>query len=80
MIFISNVHGKESINSKAQAIGCKAGLCGSGWGAKPGLIGNTFEIKEQLKAAGARWDGLYKAWSFSDWAALDTALNHVIGA
>lgn len=79
-MFIANVHGQEAINTKAQSIGCKAGLCGSGWGAKPGLVGNTFDIKDQLKAAGARWDSLNKAWSFQDWAALQAALNTIIAA
>jgi len=79
-MFISNVHGQEVINSKAASIACTAGLCGSGWGAKPGLTGNTFGIKEQLKAAGARWDGLNKAWAFADWAALEAALDAIIAA
>lgn len=76
-MFISNVHGKESINTKAASIGCKAGLCGCGWDAKPGLTGNTFDIKDQLKAAGARWDGLNKAWSFASWEALEAAIDSI---
>jgi hypothetical protein len=79
-MFISNVHGQEVINSKAASIDCKAGLCGYNWGAKPGLTGNTFGIKDQLKAAGARWDGMNKAWSFEDWAALEAALDTIIAA
>lgn len=76
-MFISNVGGKEAINSKAQTIGCKAGLCGSGWGANPGLIGNTFEIKDALKAAGASWDSLNKAWAFASWEALEAAIDSI---
>lgn len=79
-MFIGNVHGQEVINSKAASIGCTAGLCGSDWSAKPGLIGKTFEIKEQLKAAGARWDGLNKAWAFIDWTALEAAIDTIIAA
>lgn len=79
-MFISNVYGQEVINSKAASIECKAGLCGEGWGAKPGLTGNTFGIKDQLKAAGARWDGFNKAWYFQDWSDLEAALNSVISA
>lgn len=75
------VHGKESVNTLAQQIGCKAGECihGSGYG-RPGLVGNTFGIKDQLKAAGARWDGACKAWTFPSWEALESALNIIINA
>jgi hypothetical protein len=52
-MFIANVAGKEVINVLASKIGCTAGLCGSGWGAKPGLVGNTFAKKDA-----------HKAWSF----------------
>ena len=76
-MFIANVQGQEVTNNKAAAIGCKAGLCGSGWGALPGLTGNTYSIKDQLKAAGARWDGLNKAWSFTDWSALEAAIDSI---
>jgi len=79
-MFIANVYGQEVVNDKAASIGCTAGLCGYGWGAKPGLTGNTFGIKEQLKAGGARWDGQNKAWAFADWTALEVALNSVIAA
>lgn len=79
-MFIGNVHGNEVINAKAQAIGCKAGLCGTGWGAKPGVVGNTYNIKDQLKAVGARWDGLCKAWAFADWAALEAAIDSINAA
>jgi hypothetical protein len=80
-MFISNIHGKEVINTLAQQIGCTAGECvhASGYG-RPGLIGNTFGIKDQLKAAGARWDGACKAWTFESWAALESALNTIISA
>jgi len=74
-MFISNVHGKEATNTAAASIGCTAGECmHSGGYGRPGLIGNTFGIKDQLKAAGARWDGACKAWTFESWAALDAAL------
>ena len=78
-MFISNIHGKESVNAMAQQIGCTAGECvhGSGYG-RPGLVGNTFEIKDHLKAAGARWDGACKAWTFDGWSALESALNLII--
>ena len=80
-MFVSNVHGKEVINATAANIGCTAGECihGSGYG-RPGVIGNTFPIKDQLKAAGARWDGVCKAWTFESWAALELALNTIAAA
>ncbi len=80
-MFISNIHGKESINALAAQIGCTAGECvhGAGYG-RPGLIGNTFSIKDTLKAAGARWDGACKAWTFESWQALESALNAATGA
>lgn len=80
-MFISNIHGKESINTLAQQLGCTAGECihGAGYG-RPGLIGNTFGIKDQLKAAGARWDGVCKSWTFESWSALESALNTIVSA
>lgn len=81
-MFIANIHGQEVISDKAASIGCKAGEAikgRSGYGT-PGLIGNTFAIKAQLKAAGARFDGENKAWVFASWDALDAALDTIIGA
>lgn len=77
-MFISKIHGKESITEAAAKLGCKAGECvhGSGYG-RPGLSGNTFGIKGQLKAAGARWDGECKAWTFESWEALEAAINNI---
>ncbi len=78
-MFIKNVAGKESVNVLAEQIGCSAGECvhGGGYG-RPGLIGNTFGIKDQLKAAGARWDGECKAWTFESWGVLESALLNLI--
>jgi hypothetical protein len=72
-------HGKESINALAQQIGCRAGECGveRGYG-KPALTGNTFGIKEQIKAAGARWDSTDKAWTFSSWEDLEAFLTSTV--
>ena len=78
-MFISNVHGKEAINTLAQQLGCTAGECvhGAGYG-RPGVSGNTFGIKDALKAAGARWHGECKAWTFESWADLEAALLSII--
>lgn len=76
-MFIGNVHGKEAITAKAAALGLKAGeaLQGrSGYG-RPALGGNTFGVKDALKAAGARWDGENKVWAFASWEALEAAVN-----
>lgn len=77
MYFVANVHGKEVINSKAASIGCVAGEVGYGWEAKPGLIGKTFGIKEQLKAEGARWNSASKSWYFEDWESLEAAIDSI---
>ena len=73
------VYGKESVNELAQQIGCKAGEAGveRGYG-KPALVGNTFAIKDQIKAAGARWDGADKAWTFASWEAPEQFLLSII--
>lgn len=82
-MFIKNVHGQEAINTLAQRIGCIAGEAmpsrfnKSTYG-RPGLIGNTFAIKDTLKEHGARWDGENKAWVFESWAALEAALTAII--
>ena len=80
-MFIKNVHGKESVNDLAKSIGCEAGeaMVGKSHSSKPGLIGNTYQIKDQLKAAGAKFDGQNKAWVFESWAALESAIKSVKG-
>lgn len=78
-MFISNISGKEAINTKAQALGLKAGqaLKGrSGYGS-PALGGNTFSHKDAIKAAGARWDGENKVWAFESWEALEAAIDSI---
>lgn len=75
-MFIGNIHGKEEITAKAAALGLKAGEAmkgRSGYG-RPALGGNTFGVKDQLKAAGARFDGENKVWSFESWADLEAAI------
>lgn len=79
-MFIKNIHGKEEINKLAESIGCQTGeaMKGCGYG-KPGLIGDTYKIKDQLKSAGAKFDGENKAWVFESWAALEAAIKSVKG-
>ena len=76
-MFIKNVFGKEEINKLAESIGCQAGeaMVGKSHSSKPGLVGNTYQIKDQLKASGAKFDGQNKARVFESWAALEAAIN-----
>lgn len=67
--FIANCYGpqNQALNALAKEKGLKAGS----WSPnvcsrvdKPALAGNTFPIKDQLNAAGARFCGQTKAWVF----------------
>ncbi len=75
--FIANPFGQEALNARAAALGLKAGVVqiGSGRNTLPALGGNTFEVKDVLKANGARWNGAAKVWTFETPAALDAALS-----
>lgn len=78
-MFITPLTGRATeLQAAASVFGCKVGECvhGSGYG-RPAIVGNTFGIKDQLKVAGARWDGLNKAWYFQDWDALESAINSI---
>ena len=76
-MFIGNIHGKEAIAAKAAAIGLKAGeAVGRGYGV-PALAGNTYAVKDALKAAGARWQAADKVWGFESWAALEAAIDAI---
>lgn len=79
-MFIKNIAGKEGISKLAESIGCQSGeaIRGSGYG-KPGLVGNTFPLKDQLRAAGAKFDGENKAWVFESWTALEAAIKSIKG-
>lgn len=75
-MFIESPYGSESIQEKARKYGLIFGeTCGNG-AARAGFIGKTFQIKDQLKAAGARWNSENKAWVFSDgWTACEAFLD-----
>lgn len=75
--FIANPFGQEALNARAAALGLKAGTVqiGSGWNAQPAIGGNTFNVKDQLKAAGARWNGAAKVWTFETTEGLEAALT-----
>ena len=75
-MFIRNPLSSEVIQAEASKFGLIFGeTCDEGRCARPGFVGNTFLVKGQLKAAGAKWDGLNKAWTFDDWNAAEAALK-----
>lgn len=75
-VFISNIHGRDELNAKAASLGLKAGEINTGGrGGIPAIGGNTFAVKDALKAAGARWNGACKVWAFASQAALENAVN-----
>lgn len=81
-MFIKNPHGSGSIQSKAEKFGLIFGeTCNYknkySQSAAAGFKGNTFPHKDGLKAAGAKWDGENKAWTFESWAAAEAALDHL---
>ncbi len=82
-MFIRNPHGSEAIQALATQLGVTFGETLSynnkfSQSGRAGVVGNTFDIKDDLKAAGARWDGENKAWTFADWAACEAALLSII--
>lgn len=76
-IFIANIHGREALNTRAQSLGLVAGeiQIGAGWKTAHALGGNTFAVKDTLKAHGARWNGVCKVWQFETREALEHALQ-----
>jgi len=47
------------------------------WNEGCAVAGNTFAIKDTLKANGARWNGIVKVWTFTTYAALENAINAI---
>jgi hypothetical protein len=59
-------------------VGCW--MSGQNWGhSQPALVGDTYSIKDALKAAGARWQPAGKCWVFTDDAALEAAMTGLEG-
>jgi hypothetical protein len=81
MIFIRNPHGAEHISELASKFGLVFGETeGTARSpSQPGFVGNTFPIKEQLRAAGAAWHSGCKAWVFDSWDAALAALVAIKG-
>jgi len=83
-MFIPYCKGTKEIYDNLAKTGCKAGETLSyqnkyNQSGLPGISGNTFPVKETLKAAGAKWDGKNKAWVFQSYDALDEAVKTIIG-
>jgi hypothetical protein len=74
-MFVRNPHGSETIQALAAQVGVVFGE--SIERGMPGFI-NAFGVKDDLKAAGARWDGLNKAWLFDSYQAAEAALRSII--
>jgi hypothetical protein len=69
---------KATTTEKAAALGISLGFIApvmkSDWSEGCAVVGNTFAIKDTLKANGARWNGVVKAWTFSSYSALESAV------
>jgi hypothetical protein len=70
-----------ALEAKADRLGLMIGTAGlvakSNWDNLPAVAGNTYAVKDTLKANGARWNGLAKAWTFPTLEALAVAVNAI---
>jgi hypothetical protein len=64
---------KNQLAEKAAALGLTFGTSGMGYG-KNAFGGNTFGVKDVLKAHGARFDGQSKVWYFESLEAAEAAI------
>ena len=70
-------HFAAEVESTAKSFGLQMGFYKTGkndWSEHCLVGGKTFPVKEALKAAGARWNGLAKAWEFQTEATLAAAI------
>lgn len=71
----------KNLEAKAARLGLVIGTAGvvskSNWNNDLGVIGNTYAVKDTLRANGARWNGLAKAWTFASMEALEIAINAI---
>jgi hypothetical protein len=71
----------QTLEAKASRLGLVIGTAGvvskSNWNNDLGVVGNTYPVKDTLKANGARWNGLAKAWTFASMEALEIAINAI---
>lgn len=81
MEFDQPTHFSQSTIKKASALGLTLGFVApvmkTDWSEGCALAGNTFAVKDTLKANGARWNGIVKGWTFTSYAALESAINAI---
>jgi hypothetical protein len=69
------------VTAKASRLGLVFGFVApvqkNDWSENCAVAGNTFAIKDTLKANGARWNGIVKVWTFTTYAALENAINAI---
>lgn len=69
------------VSEKAARLGLGLGFVApvqkNDWSENCAVAGNTFAIKDTLKANGARWNAIVKAWTFTSYAALAAAITAV---
>jgi hypothetical protein len=78
---LSELMKSKSLESKASRLGLMVGSAGeiSKYNYSPNyaVSGNTYPVKDTLKANGARWDGMARAWTFPTLQALEIAVNAI---
>lgn len=71
----------KNVESKAARLGLLIGFIApvmkSDWSDACAVAGNTFAVKDTLKANGARWNGVAKAWMFASQKQMSTAINAI---
>lgn len=79
--FANGILQNKEIEAKATRLGLVIGTAGviakSNWNNDYAVAGNTFAVKDTLKANGARWNGAAKAWAFATMEALENAINAI---
>jgi len=79
--FADGILKNQTLEAKASRLGLTIGTAGavskSNWNNELGVAGDTYRVKDTLKANGARWNGLAKAWTFSSMEALESAINAI---
>lgn len=73
--------GYRELCSKADRLGLMIGTAGVAakwnWNSDYAVAGNTFPVKDTLKANGARWNAAAKAWTFASLESLNVAINAI---
>lgn len=71
----------KNVEAKAARLGLLIGFIApvakNDWSGACAVAGNTFSIKDTLKANGARWNGAAKAWTFTSQEQMAAAINSI---